>query len=97
MKRIMNLYSGCVLAIFVRELAKAIPSDYFPLRKLRGIRLKTLIERERERGGGGGREGRGAGRGRAGRAGGDDGISRPSERFNIFLIAVLAPAFCSST
>jgi hypothetical protein len=64
MKRIMNLYSGCVLAIFVRELAKAIPSDYFPLRKLRGIRLKTLIEREREReeGEGGGRaEGQGGG------------------------------------
>jgi len=72
MKRIMNLYSGCVLAIFVRELAKAIPSDYFPLRKLRGIRLKTLIERERARRG----RGEGGQRGRAGESGTGGGRRR---------------------
>jgi len=78
MNRIMNLYSACVLTIFVRELTgKSHSNDYFPLKKAGEISLKTLKEREKKRE----RERE---------------ASRPSERFIIFLIAVLALAFYSS-
>jgi len=46
----MNLYSACVLTIFVRELTgKSHSSDYFPLKKAGEISLKTLKEKEKEK------------------------------------------------